>query len=229
MLRADSWLMRGTLLLGLVGCSGAEAPRQPTADSRRALSEFLTAMSTRCPERQAGSGQPSTERDQLFVEVAILDVPSAVAAATSLANLQDLSQSLRVQLVGVPHVIVDFEHEAEIVTAPNDAADQRLSGMRLSMLPHRADGVVVLDMKLALNSPSSNVVAASSVPLTFSATARQNELTLARVEWDAASRRSLLLLFKTFEVRGEQDLRAIFECKMQQRAEALRRAGASPP
>lgn len=68
----------------------------------------------------------------------------------------------------------------------------------------------------------------ANMPLTFSATARENELTLARVEWDAASRRSLLLLFKTFEVRGEQDLRAILECKLQQRAEAKRRAGAPP-
>ena len=84
-------------------------------------------------------------------------------------------------------------------------------------------------MKLALASPSSSAAAASNPPLTFSATARENELTLARVEWDAASRRSLLLLLKPFEVRAEQDLRAIFECKMQQRVEAKRRAGAAPP
>jgi hypothetical protein len=223
-LLSDVFLVFGGLLFALTGCSGAEPAKPPSADMRAQLTELLTAVSARCPDAdRARSPEQPPARDQLFVEAAILEVSSAVAAEASLANLHELPQMAQVQMVAVPHVIADFEHRAEMDWGPGAAERPQVSLRRWSLLPRRADDVTVLDVELELEPPTSKPgPAVSGRPLKFSATVRENEPALARVEWDAASQRSLLILFRTFAVHGEQDLRAIFECKMQQRAQALR-------
>jgi len=168
----------------------------------------------------------------LFVEAVVLELSSESAREVSLTTLADLPQTTRARLVAVPHVLGAYDHQTEMVLGANGAAQDEPALVRWAILPRRADRALVLEMELELElQPQRSAPAAmpSRQTLKFAATVRDDQPALARVEWDRASRRSLLLLLRAFEVHGEQDLRAIFQCKMQQRAKALRRAGGEPP
>jgi hypothetical protein len=208
-------------LIGLMGCSSAAAMRPPAEDSGAALTAVLTAVKARCPGLGEARSSSPPARDELFVEAVILEVSSDVAAQASLATLEDLPRRARVQLVAVPHVIAEFGHQTEMGLGSSGASDEQPSLVRWNLLPRRADRGVVLELELDVALPRSEHVAMTPTrTVTFAASARDNEPALARVEWDAVSRRSLLLLLRTFEIHGEEDLRAIFQCKMQQRARA---------
>ena len=56
--------------------------------------------------------------------------------------------------------------------------------------------------------------ATGPLPLSFSVSARADEPGLARVEWNRAAQRSLLIVFRQHAVHNERDLREIFQCKM---------------
>jgi len=225
----EHWII-GIAWLVALGCSGAETARPPVASARVTLTELLTSVNARCPGLGERTSPAQGMGDKLFVEAVILEVSSAVARETSLANLQDLPQNADVQLIGTPHILGEFDHTSELALGPSDSEDDHVSVARLSALPRRADGSVVLDLELELDLPHSKAgPAAPRRTLTFTASARDNEPALARVAWDEASERSLLILLRTFEVRGEDDLRAIFQCKMREHAQALRRAGKEPP
>lgn len=210
-------------ILGMLGCSKAAVATPPKSDPHP-LAELLTAMSARCTDGARASSQDQSNRDQLFVEAAILEVSNAVAAETSLADLRSLPETAR--LVAAPHVLATFERRAEMNRGSVEPAEPAPALVRWSVLPRRAGDTTVLDVELELAPWSKSAAAGSRQTVTFSTTVRENAPVLARVEWDAASQRSLLILFRTFEVHGDRELRAIFECKMQQRAAALRRASA---
>ena len=209
-------------LIGLVGCLGTEAARPPSADSGAALTEVLSAINARCPGMERARASLLPARDQLFVEAAIMDVSSDVASEVTLSSLKDLPQTARVQLLAAPHLLADFDHQAEMALGSSGATAEQISLVRWSLLARRADRGEVLDVELDVRLPTSKSGVTEGRKLSFAASARDNEPALARVEWDAASQRSLLLLLRTFEVHGDEDLRAIFECKMQQRAQAVR-------
>jgi len=213
-------------LVGLIGCSGAEMAQPVAADSRAALTEVLSAVTARCPDLQGPPSSPKPSRDRLFVEAVILDVSSAVAEQASLSTLQRLPQTAPVQLVATPHLLADFDQPSQMVLGLNGETPEQLSLVRWSLLPRRADREVVLEVELALEPPASkHVPSPAPRTLRFAATVRENEPALARVEWDQASQRSLLIVFRTFEAQGEEDLRAIFQCMMQQHAQAVRERG----
>jgi len=227
--RVRTFTILALALVSAVGCSGADVARPQTASATNALDDVLSSVSTPCPAFETAKAEPG-DRDNLFVETAILEVPSAWAARASLQNLPDLPRKTEVHLVATPHLMGKFDQQSEMVLGPDARVSEQASLVRWRMIPHRADRAVVLDVELELAPPTSDSV---TVPtprvLRFSMTAHENEPALARVVWDEASRRSLLLLFRTFEIRGEQDLRALFQCKMQQHAQAVSRAKAESP
>ena len=219
----------GLALGSVLGCSGPEMVSPQTIDSREALTEVLTTVNEPCPDlHEAQSSAPST-RDDLFVEAVVLEVSSQSAREVSLTKLQDLPQTTPVQLVAVPHMLGPYEHPTEMVLGANGAGQDQLSLVRWTMLPRRAERAAVLELELELDTPRSDPVANTSRrTVKFAATVRDNEPALARVEWDRASQRSLLILLRTFEIHGDEDLRAIFQCKMQQHATASHRGGREP-
>lgn len=207
--------------------------RPQTVTTTNALDDVLSAVSAPCPAFESAKAEQAPratiqgDRDNLFVETAILDVPSAWAAQASLKNLSDLPRKTEVHLVASPHLIGKFDQQSEMNLGPDARVNEQASLVRWSMVPHRADRALVLDVELDLAPPTSAGVALTAPRvLRFSMTGHENEPALARVVWDEASHRSLLLLFRTFEIHGEQDLRTIFQCKMQQHALAVSRARA---
>jgi hypothetical protein len=211
-----------------LGCSAAEVTRPSGADDRESLNELLASVNSRCPDF---GHVPSAQvpRDDLFVEAVILDVPSASAEQASLATLQRLARTEQIRLVAAPHILGTLGHRSEMGLGRSGATEQ-LALARMSLLPRHADRSAVLELELELDLPSSSL--AGPWPrrtVAFSATAREGEPALARVVWDEASKRSLLVLLRTFEIRNEDDLRAVFQCKMLQRARALRRVGTGAP
>jgi hypothetical protein len=195
--------------------------RPPPATATNVLDEVVSGLNARCPgyETAKTAREP---KDAVFVEAAIFDVPRNWAAQMSLDTLSDLPRNAQAHLVATPHLIGKFGQKTEMALVSNGGTNAQASLARWSMLPQRADGAIVLELEIDLAAPTSERDPVKSPRmLRFSMTAHENEPALARVAWDEASRRSLLILLRTFEVGGEQDLRAIFQCKMQQRAAAV--------
>lgn len=215
----------GALLSLLAACSGADRPSAntpPDPHQADALSEVFENVGEACPRYGASASGPEAQ-DQLFVEAVLVDAPSELARQASLPNLQELARSPRAQFVTAPHVIGTFDKKAEMALGPADGSSAAVTLSRWSMVPHHIDAEASsLDLELDLSAASPN-----GSPLTktlrFSVTTRDNEPRLANLVWNEADQRSLLVLFRTFRIHGEAQLRAIFECKMQQRARYLQR------
>lgn len=147
------------------------------------------------------------ELDDLFVEMSLLELPTAIAMGTSVGNASELGRTSQVTLVATPHLVAHFGQPSkmELGGEPLGASSVVLSS--LSVVPQHADsGLSVLEVQLALRSK----VGGQSYDLTVSG--REGEPGMARLE--IAPSRSLLILFKLHPVRGQEDLRAIFQCKM---------------
>lgn len=200
--------------------------RPPPVTATNALGEVVSDLNARCPGLETAQTAPEP-RDDLFVEAAIFDVPRTLASQVSLDNLADLPRNAQTHLVSNPHLIGKFGQKTEMALVSTEGTIEQMSLARWSMLPQRADGSVVLDLELEVASPTSEGVPVTSPrTLKFSMTAHENQPVLALVGCGEASRRSLLILLRAFEIHGEQDLRAIFQCKMQHHAAALSRARA---
>jgi hypothetical protein len=222
-----------TLALTLVlastfGCSGAGPARPPTT-ATEALGEVLASIDAPCPGFEAEMSSGPALRDELFVEAAILDLPTAWAQQASLSNLRELSRAPQVQLLATPHLVGSVGQRTEMTVGLSGASNEQVSLVRWSVLPRHAEDSTVLELELELAPPAAKGATALPRTVRFSMTARENEPVLARVSWDEATRRSLLLLVRTFAIQSEDDLRAIFECKMRQRVQARSRAKAPAP
>jgi hypothetical protein len=198
--------------------------RPTPATATNALDEAVSDLEARCPgyETAKTAREP---KDALFMEAAILDVPRTWASQVSLDTVSDLARNPQAHLVATPQLIGKIGQKTEIVS--NGGTNEQTSLARWSMIPQRADAAMVLELELELASPTSERVPVRSPrTLKFSMTAHHNKPVLARVVWDEASRRSLLILLRIFEIGGDEDLRAIFQCKMQRHAAAVSRATA---
>jgi hypothetical protein len=205
-------------------CSATDVARPAAAREAGGLAELLTSLSGRCPGFERTGEAAATADDQLFVELVILDVPTALAERASISTLRDLSRSEQVGLLGSPHVIGKWDQLVEMGPGSDRATSHGAALTRWSIRPRRAEedvAVLELQMQLAGAGEKTRDVA-------FTATARPNEPSLAHVVWDHASTRSLLVLLRVFEVHGEPELRAIFECKMQEHQRARRQRATGP-
>lgn len=204
------WLPILGLLLG--ACArGPEPARAPSAGEVRAFA--VRSFIAPCPPWAA---PPAPDRDQVFVELLVLDAPDAVAQGASLAGLPQLAASDQVELLAVPKWLGDFDqsHAAELVDVQGPTKKPSLHRGRLTA--RRADpGLKVLDVELTLQLPNPSALSPTPTrSVSLSLSVRDGQPALGRVRWDSASRRSLLLVARTHPVRGQEDLREIFHCKM---------------
>jgi hypothetical protein len=219
-----SWRTIGSAGIGVMlgACSGADvSPATAPSDAADAaqLAQVFSDIGERCPGIPTAVSAPAA-LDEIFLEAVVVDVPSELAEHVSLRDLPELATSRRVRLVAAPHVMGGFGSVTSMALGQNADAMTPLALARWSMLPRRtADQTSILELEIELSTPE-----APNTTLRFSVTARDNEPSLAHVVRDAAAQRSLLVAFRAFRVHGESELRAIFECKMQQRARYLQRA-----
>ncbi len=217
----------GSVAAGLVfgGCSGADVAKAEApveAADAATLGQLVFDIGQPCPG-MTGAAVPG-ELDEIFVEAALVDAPSALAEHVTLADLPELARSRRARLVGAPHVIGKFDAETSVSLGANADQTTPVALARLSVLPRHVDddtSMLELELELSAQERSSQVPAAKT--LRFSVTTRDNEPGVAHMPWHEAGKRSLIVAFRTFRVRGEAELRAIFECKMQQRVRYLQR------
>jgi hypothetical protein len=218
-----------SIVCALWGCSGAEVgpsttPAEPSAAEQ--LLEVLSAVDQACPSF-AGVESASGGRDEIFVEAVVVEVTRELAEQASLKNLAELGRSPRARLVAAPHVVGAFDTKSELALEQVPDASAPTTLARWSMLPRHVDARVSsleLDLELSWLEPNGQVT--PSRPLRFSVTTRDNEPGLARIEWPERNQRALVIVFRTFRIQEESDLRAIFECKMHQREQHLQRAHA---
>jgi len=213
----------GTLSM-LIACGGdalAPAVGRSSSDAEQ-LRHVLSAIGQRCPgfsERTSAS-----DRDQLFLEAALVEVSSELAQRATLGTLTDVALSPHARLVATPHLLGTFDEKAEMSLGPSADPSAGATLSRWGMVArHVDDGLSILELELELTSLLDHRVVTRT--LQFSTTARPNEPALARVVEDRARGQSLLVAFRSFRVRTELDLRAIFECKMRQRPPVASLAG----
>jgi len=168
------------------------------------------------------SATDAAPRDEVFVEVLILEAPSHLVSASvlSLGTLDQLASQPDVRLLSSPHAIAGFEREVKMTLEETYGVAPQLSLQQWSLRARRAEAdVTVLDLQLILRPPGVS----APLPLSLSVSSRADEPGLARVQWDHAAQRSLLVVFRQHAVHGEKDLREIFECKMWRARAASRR------
>lgn len=165
------------------------------------------------------------DRDQAFVEMLVLDVSTRSANAATRSSLESLVTAPDVQVVAGPHFIGDYERSSTMDLLDVQGPTERATLHRLRMEPHHAEpGVTVLNLELTLQLPNPRGTLPNptrTVPLALSA--GEDLPALAHATWDEARQRSLLLVVRMRPVRGQEDLRAIFECKMRRYQETRRR------
>ena len=166
-----------------------------------------------CPPASPQASTPA-DRNEVFVELTLLELPRALAAATFRGNLPDLAYASDVALLATPHLLASFERPSQSHPGVEPLGDASVALSTITLLPRRAEeGVTVLAVQLALRSRNGTT---QTYP--FSVSAREDEPGVARV--DIAAGRSVLALFRLRAVHREADLRAIFECKMRRAQQA---------
>lgn len=224
----DGWRLLGALNAGsmLLGCSATDlAPASAPADGIDAaqLGQVFASVAEPCPGMTATLAAPAG-RDEIFVEAAIVDVPSELASRLSLADLPELAGTRSASLIATPHVIARFEAETSLALGQNADSSTPLALARWSALPHHVDDrTSTLELELELSAFERAGRAPLSETHRFSVTTRDNEPGLVHVVRRAGAPRALVVVFRSFRIHGEAELRAIFECKMQQRVRYLQR------
>jgi len=219
-----------SVLSTLVACSGAEVgpALEPTgvSDAER-LREVFSDLGQSCPNFVMGDAAGA--RDEIFLEAAVVDVATELAQTTTLGTLTNLTMSPRTKLVATPHLLARFDAQASISPGSPDDPSSGVALSAFSMLPrHVDDETSLLELELRLEGATQRGTPPAPKTLRFSVTTRDNQPSLARVVLDDPGQRSVLVVFRSFRVRGEPELRAIFECKMQSRQRYLERLRARP-
>lgn len=224
----------GVAICALAGCASSPEPRTPSVRSN-AVAEVLNDFLGLCPPGGFEMPPPDEspppppppvvsepepgERDDLFIEMSLLELPTSIAVGTSLGNVSELARAAQVTLVATPHLVAHFGQPSKTELGGEALGASGVALSSLSVVPRHADAdLSVLEVQLTLRSQ------AGAKSYSLSVSGREGEPAVARLE--IAPSRSLLILFKLRAVRGQDDLRAIFQCKMQlaQRARALSRA-----
>jgi hypothetical protein len=217
--------------VALSACSSRDAPPPQTAADPALLelrAEMLRSLQYPCPQlrRPAHEAPPSAAR-KVFAEVLLFEGPTAAVQATRLADLSPLQRDPSLRLLAAPHVMPELEHRAELTLVDQIGASQEASLHRLALLPREtSDGSIVLELGVTLQlSNPTGVVPAPTGTSTLTVTGAAQQLLLGTAALAHRQDRALLALVKYWHVHDEQDLRGIFECKMQQRQAELRRRG----
>jgi hypothetical protein len=214
--------MRGFWLLPAfwLGCSTHEAS-SADAEMRSQLTLAVQDVTAPCPP---GAPPSVAERDRVFMEALIFDVPTSIATASSLKNVAHLVAEPGVRMLGGPHLITEMDHESARTLVDVQGYSEEATLHAVSLTPHRAEDATVLDLVLTLQVP--NPTRATPNPtreVQLRVASRVEAPLVASAPWDPQGGRSLLVILQTHSVRGDGDLRRFFECKMRRHAEAVRR------
>jgi hypothetical protein len=213
--------MRGCWLLSVIwlGCPAHEAAPPEHAMSAQ-LTLAVQEVTASCP---LGAPPSVPERDSVFVEALVFDVPSAIADAASLMNAARLVQEPGVRLLAGPHLVADMERESAFTLVDVQGYSEEATLHAVSLTPHRADDTMVLDLALTLQLPNPRRATPNPTREVRLRLASRNDAPLvASAAWEPQAKRSLMVVLQGHSVRAQEDLRRIFECKMRRRAESLR-------
>lgn len=217
------WAESVSLASILGACSGADvtpAAAPSEATDAEQVAQVLSDVGERCGEITPPLAV-TDGRDDIFVEAVIIAVPKALAGYVALGSLPELARSRSVRLVAAPHVLGSFDAATSMALGQSADSSTPLALTRWSVRPrHVDDETSVLELELELSTAER-----PNNTLRFSVTTRDDEPSLAGPLRDAPGPNSLLVVFRSFRVHGEAQLRAIFECKMRQRARYLQRTG----
>jgi hypothetical protein len=216
-------------LLAVAGCSAHDGAAPQTVASPSLVemrAEMLRSIQYSCPKVVRPASEPDLpDRREVFAELFLFEGPSATVKAQRLSDLSALATDPTLQLLGAPHLVAQLEQQAESTFVEHIGASQQASLYRLALLPRESsDGSVVLELGVTLQLPNpTGVVPAPTGKTTFTMAGADQQLLLGSSALPHRQDRALLALVKYWRLRDEQDLRTVFECKMQQRNTEVRR------
>jgi hypothetical protein len=211
----------------LGGCSSHEvgAPQTFTVPSTAAAcAELLLAAEYACPTLASStSATPTTGRREVFVELILLSGPPATVGAARLADVSRLANDPNIQLLAAPHVVTGLGQRHEQTLIDRIGVSHEASLHRISVLPSDvSDGTLALELGVTMQlANAGGVVPAPTATATLTLAGGEQRLLLGSAALPHQQDRALLALVKYWRIRGSEDLRRIFECKMRQRQHAL--------
>jgi hypothetical protein len=212
----------------ILGCSShdAAAPHSRTIPSTAATrAELFRSAQHVCTLPAPTNPGRLEDRDEVFTELILLAGPSATLSAARVADLTTLAADPSLEVLAAPHVMAHLGQRAELTLVDRIGATREASLHQLRVLPREAsDGAVVLELQATFQLPNpSGAVPAATATVTLTTTGAEQQLLLTTTALPHAQGRTLLALLKYWRIHAEQDLRAIFECKMRERQKALSR------
>jgi hypothetical protein len=194
----------------------------PSIASTRA--ELFQSLQHVCALPKPPPDAPDTRRE-VFAELALLEGPVATLAAARLEDLPALAADPHLRLLAAPHLVAKLGTRADVTLVDRIGATQEASLYRLDIAPREtSEGGVVLELDVTLQLPNPNgTIPAPTATTTMTTTGHEQQLMLLSAPLPHTKARSLLALVKYWRIRDQQDMRAIFECKMRERQNAISR------
>jgi len=171
----------------------------------------------------------------VYVELGVFEVPLAskpdakqpLAAPRPLtdpaAELERLAQDDRARFLGAPQLMVRSEAPSQGIIAERTGPllEAALRDVTARVKP-AAGGAFVLEFELGIDLPHEGFGAPTRRAVKASASPRGDELVGFVASVPGLPGKSLHVLAVPYVIRGESDLRALFQCKMQRREQAVR-------
>ena len=220
---------RASVGLMALSVACARPGRTPTSYTPpNELAVLLYEYSHPCGYPQPGSTSGDSEQaSETFVEAVVLDVPLH-ATSTAPIQIDKLATWPDVRVLGTPHISGKFDVPTTVSLEQHFGVLDQAELARVLLVPrHAAEDHQALEFEFFFALPNADPAQnprLASTPLLVEGA--DNQAQVGSAEHPSDPQRRLVVVAKAYPIRGPEDLRGIFECKMRLHGEALERARA---
>lgn len=215
-------LRRVSLLALLSPFTACAASRPPAAnaDPPTEVALILHEASLSCQPPLAATN-PAEHWSEVFVEALLFDVP--LSTQVGVADISQLSRMPDVHLLGTPHIVGNLAVQSTLSLEQRLGVLEQPTLTRFSLLPQRSEsGLHVLEFEMGFSLPNADPARNPELARSsFLVQGPSDQAMLGSAAYPGNPQRKVLAIVKAHPIRNPDDLRALFECKMQQRRRAL--------
>jgi len=227
------WGARGPLVTGVVrqvariallawstACTPTRAPAEPATPSAE-LATLLYEATHSC-QPPLPSTNTEERASELFVELALLDVPNQLGNIRP-TELAQLTREPDVRLLGSPHIISKLDETTTVNFDQRYGVLDQVMLARVSLIARPSESNHhVFEFELGFYLPNPDPTQSPQITsTTFLAEGAFDRALVSSTAYPRHPERQVLAIVKAHPVRGPDDLRAIFECKMRLHRNAL--------
>jgi hypothetical protein len=206
------------LLSSFIACAASRPPAANAGPTEVAI--ILREASFSCQPPLAATN-PGEQWSEVFVETLLFDVP--LSTQVGVAGISQLARQSDVHLLGTPHVVGKLAAQTTLSLEQRLGVLEQPTLTRFSLLPQRSEsGLHVLEFELGFSMPNADPARNPELARSsFLVEGQSDRAMLGSAAYPGNPQRKVLAVVKAHPIRHAEDLRALFECKMQQRRRAL--------